>query len=101
MILPSVNPYLSTKDLAVKLDRRIPPGEKMVLCRSLEGGALFYTDRRILLLRTSAEVRNFLDSDKRVYCMIQRSDYNRLDYVREASTIIDQQGDKLIISNKK
>ncbi len=101
VILPSVNPYLSTKDLAVKLDRSTPPGEKMVLCRTLEGGALFYTDRRILVLRTAAEVRNFLDSDKRLYCMIQRRDYDRLDYVREASTIIDQQGDKLIISNKK
>jgi hypothetical protein len=99
-ILPSIDPYLSTKDLVQKMDRMVPPGEKLAYFPSLEGAGLFYTDRRALVLRTSEELKRYLSSERRVYCMISRNWYYEVDGLQQMSTIVASQGNKLIISNR-
>ena len=44
MIVPIMDPYRSTKGFALKLDRMLAPGEKMVFGRVLRDSALFYTE---------------------------------------------------------
>ena len=99
-IFPSLNPYFTTKRLAQKLDRWVPPGEKLAFINSVKDTALFYTDRRALLLRTPGEAFDFLRQDQRVYCIVNKRLYKDLDRVREISHIIEEEGGKLIISNR-
>jgi len=101
VILPLVNPYRSTKGLAQKLDLMVPPGEKLVFYRYLRESALFYTNRRALLLIVPQQLRDYLASEKRVFCVIDRRSFERLGRTEKIAYVIDQEGGKLIISNKK
>ena len=100
-IIPSIDPYFSTRDLALRLDRMIPPGEKLVFINSGKEAALFYTGRKARILRTPRETIDFLSQDKRVFCIVNKGLYTDLDKVKKVSYIIDEQGGKLIISNRK
>ena len=100
-IVPLINPYFTTKELAQRLDQMVPPGEKLVFVNSVKDTALFYTLRGARILRTPKETIDFLGSDQKVYCVVNKSLYNDLDIVRKMSYIIDEEGGKLIISNRK
>jgi len=96
-----MDPYRSTKGLAQKLDRVLAPGEKLVLVRVMRDSALFYTNRKALLLNTRKELTDFLDSPGRVYCIIKRSLFESNKTFGPMADIIDQEGHKVILSNKK
>jgi 4-amino-4-deoxy-L-arabinose transferase-like glycosyltransferase len=100
-IVPLINPYFTTKELAQRLDRMIPLGEKLVFINSEKDTALFYTDRKALILRTPNETTDFLSQDKRVFCIVNKNLYRDLDKVKKMSYIIGEDGGKLIISNRK
>jgi 4-amino-4-deoxy-L-arabinose transferase-like glycosyltransferase len=100
-IIPSVNPYRSTKRLAQKLDRMLAPGEKLVFARVMRDSALFYTDRRALILNTRKELMTFLGSNERVFCIIKRNLFESDEKFGQMAYIIDQEGHKVIISNKE
>ena len=99
--VPLMNPYRSTKGFALKLDQMLPQGEKLVFGRVLRDSALFYTNRKAILLTTRKELMSFLGSDKRVFCVIRRSLIEQDDKLRPLAHIIDQEGHKVIISNRK
>jgi len=97
VIVPSVNPYRSTRELALQYDRLIRPGDKFTFYRRIKETALFYTGRRADVLKKPDQLQNYLDSDKPVFCIITRSRYSELN---KPGYIVAQQGDKLLISNK-
>ena len=101
VVVPQMNPYRSTKGFGLKLDRMLPPGEKLVFGRVLRDSALFYTNRKALLLTTRKELMDFLGSDERVFCVIRRSLVESDSRLREMAHIIDQEGHKVIISNRE
>jgi hypothetical protein len=101
MIIPSVDPYRSTKGFALKLDRLVDPGEKLVFYRRMRDSALFYTDRRAILLTTPRQLINYLDSSKRVYCVINREYFKEIKALDNRAHVIDREGHKLMISNRK
>ena len=101
MIIPSVDPYRSTKGFAQKLDRLVDPGEKFVFYRRMRESALFYTDRKAILLTTPQQLINCLDSSKRVYCVINRSYFKEIKELESRAHVIDREGHKLMISNQE
>ncbi|HSB06605.1 MAG TPA: glycosyltransferase family 39 protein [Thermodesulfobacteriota bacterium] len=101
MIVPSVDPYRSTKRLAQKLDGMLAPGEKLVFARVMRDSALFYTHRRALILNTRKELMNLLGSNERVFCIIKRNLFERDEKFGQMAYVIDQEGHKVIISNRK
>ena len=101
VIIPSVDPYRSTKGFAQKLDRRVDPEEKLVFYRRLRDSALFYTDRKAIVLFTPQQLINYLDSDKRVYCVINRNYFKEIKELENRAHVIDHEGNKLMISNQK
>jgi len=101
VVVPLMNPYRSTKGFALKLDRMLPPGEKLVFGRILRDSALFYTNRKAILLTTRKEMMDFLGSDERVFCVIRRSLIENDEKLRPLAHIIDESGHKVIISNRK
>jgi 4-amino-4-deoxy-L-arabinose transferase-like glycosyltransferase len=97
VIVPSVNPYRSTRELALQYDRLIPPGEKFTFYSRIKETALFYTGRRARVLKKPDQLQNYLDSDKPVFCIITRNRYSDL---KTPVCVLAQEGDKLLISNK-
>ena len=98
VIVPATNPYRSTKQLAARLDRLIPVNEDLVFYSRIKESALFYTDRKARELESLEELKDYLASDKKVYCLITRKKLARLSLM---PYVVERQGDKLLISNNK
>jgi hypothetical protein len=98
MIVPSVNPYRSTKQLSKKYDQLVPANEKLVFYRGIRESALFYTNRRAQSLKTAEQLKDYLASDQRVYAITTRKRLARLPF---RPYVVARQGDKFLISNKK
>jgi 4-amino-4-deoxy-L-arabinose transferase-like glycosyltransferase len=98
LIVPSINPYRSTKQLAGKLDRLIPADEDLVFYRRIKESALFYTHRKARVLMNPEELKDYLASDKKVYCIITRKKLARMPLM---PYVVERHGDKLLISNNK
>ena len=79
LIVPYINPYRSTKGLAAKLDTLLPPGEKLTFVHRLQDSALFYTDRKATILRRPKDIRDYLASDERVFCVIRKRYFDILE----------------------
>ena len=101
LIVPMMDPYRSTKGFALKLDRMLAPGEKIVFGRVLRDSALFYTNRKALLLTTRKELTGFLTSENRVFCVIRKSLIEDDERWRRMAYIIAEEGHKAIVSNRK
>jgi 4-amino-4-deoxy-L-arabinose transferase-like glycosyltransferase len=96
--LPSIDPYRSTRTLAREMDRRLPPGEKLVFFWRLRDSALFYTDRKATILYSEQEVLSYLGSGKMALCIIEKEQYRQFSSVMAASSIIGEEGNKLLIA---
>jgi hypothetical protein len=101
LIVPYINPYRSTKGLAAKLDTLLPPGEKLTFVHRLQDSALFYTDRKATILRRPKDIRDYLASDERVFCVIRKRYFDILESYLPTAHVWNQEGDKLLISNAK
>jgi 4-amino-4-deoxy-L-arabinose transferase-like glycosyltransferase len=97
MIVPSINPYRSARELALQYDRLLPPGAKFVFYRRINESALFYTGRGANVLRNPDQLHKYMASDKRVFCIITRNRYAELN---TPLYVVAQAGDKLLISNR-
>jgi len=98
--IPLINPYRSTKGLAKEMDGMLSPGENLVFFRMLWDSALFYTNRRATILYSEQELQHYLASKKRVLCVIERDQYLQFEHVLKSSYVMDEEGNKLLISNR-
>ena len=100
LIVPPINPYRSTKRLANKIDRMLPEKEDLVFFNRERDSALFYTSRRALVLKTPQQLNEYMQSNKKVYCVLARDHLKKLEDLKQFFDIIDREGDKLLITNK-
>lgn len=100
-MLPSIDAYRSTKGLARELDMMLPPGGKLVFFDKLRDSALFYTNRRAIVLSAPQQLKDFLASDSRVFCVIDREDFEKFDRLRHTTYVLGREGRKLLISNRQ
>jgi hypothetical protein len=98
--VPHMNPYRSTMTLAKEMDSMLPSGEPLVFFSRLRYSALFYTNRKATVLNTNEQLLNYLASNKKTLCVIEREQYEDLPEVAAASSIIAEEGNKLLISGK-
>ena len=99
LIVPYINPYRSTKGLAGKLDEFLPQGEKLVFFHRLQDTTLFYTDRKASILWGQQAITDYLASEKRVFCVIEKKHFDILEKFLPNAHVWAQEGDKLLISN--
>jgi 4-amino-4-deoxy-L-arabinose transferase-like glycosyltransferase len=100
-MLPSIDPYRSTKGLARELDMMLPPGEKLVFFDKLWDSALFYTNRRAIVLSAPQQLKDFLASGRRVFCVIDKTDLEKFEAVKHMTYVLGKEGSKLLISNRQ
>jgi len=101
LIVPYINPYRSTKGLAEKLDPLLSQGEKLTFFHRLQDTTLFYTDRKASILWGKQSIMDFLASDKRVFCVMEKKYFDVLKTDLPSAHVWAQEGDKLLISNAK
>jgi 4-amino-4-deoxy-L-arabinose transferase-like glycosyltransferase len=100
VLVPSINPYRSTKTLALKLDRMLAPGRKLAFYGTLKDSALFYTDRKANILSRPGQLRKRLAlENKKVYIVIEKKRLKALEEVVKQGRLIKQEGDKYILTN--
>jgi 4-amino-4-deoxy-L-arabinose transferase-like glycosyltransferase len=95
---PIMDPYRSTRTLAKEMDSALRPGEPLVFFWRLWDSALFYTNRRATVLHTEEQLLAYLSSNKKTLCVIEREKYAQFPKVAAVSRIIDEEGNRLLIS---
>lgn len=96
--VPLMDPYRSTRGLAREMDALLAPGERLVFYWTLRDSALFYTDRRAIVLHSERELLDYLASDKKALCVIERDQYQQLERAAEISSVLAEEGNKLLIA---
>ncbi|MEJ2170503.1 MAG: glycosyltransferase family 39 protein, partial [Desulfobacterales bacterium] len=98
---PAVNPFRSTKQLAAEYDRLAPEDERFVFYGRILESALFYHDRKAIVLDTPEELQQYLNSNNRVYCILTTKDMRRIADLRQSFDVVGQQANKFLITNKR
>jgi hypothetical protein len=97
-IVPLMNLHQSSREMALEMDKLLPPGEPMPHYSSIRDSALFYTDRSLQLIRNHKELDDLLAIDGQVYCLISASRYREMGL---QAPIVYERGDDLLISNHR
>ena len=98
-IVPAIDPYRSTKRLAMKLDDILKPEENLLFYGREKPSALFYTNRKGTRLDYQ-QLRKAMDSNKTIYCIVSRDDWEEeLASGQNFADIFIIDGKALIISN--
>jgi hypothetical protein len=100
-LVPSIEPFRSSKGLSQKIDKLIPPGEDLVFYLKARETFLFYTKRRAAELKNTQELRNYLASEKQVFCIFKMDDWEDVAMMHATMHIVALEGNKLIASNRK
>jgi hypothetical protein len=100
-VMPLVNPYRSTKGLAQKMNRMLYPGETFVSFLDLKESSLFYTDHKALLIKSPEELRILMGQEKRFFCIMRKIHLLRDVQLQQSASIIDEEGGKVLILNRK
>ncbi|MGB6335481.1 MAG: glycosyltransferase family 39 protein [Thermoanaerobaculia bacterium] len=97
---PATDPYRSTKDLALKLDPRLPPGEEIVFFSRLRDSALFYTGRGAVVFSDPQELDRYFADQERAFCLVEDRYLSKLDEIADGFTIVEKVGNKTLLSNE-
>ncbi|MEE9561675.1 MAG: glycosyltransferase family 39 protein [Thermoanaerobaculia bacterium] len=100
MYAPATDPYRSTKHLALKVDPRLSPGERLVFFGRLRDSALFYTGRGAFVFKKPQDLERFFADQERAFCLVENRDLSRLDEIADRFTIVEKVGNKFLLSNQ-
>ena len=100
-LVPSIEPYRSSKFLAQKIDTLMAPGDDLVFYLKARETFLFYTNRRAIELKSRRQLRKHLASDERVFCIFKMDDWLDVKKLHKKMHIVILEGNKLIASNIK
>jgi hypothetical protein len=101
-VLPEVSHFKSARELALRMNRILPPGEPAVFYRDLRESVVFYSGRRAAMLEKKEELASFLSSPQPVYCLINIKTLDKIKHMLHSPFfIVDQEGYFAFISNRK
>ncbi len=95
-IVPVMNLHRSSREMALELDELLPEGEPIVNCGNMRDSALFYTDRRLRMIRNRKVVRDLLSSEAPFSCLISARRYREMGL---QAPIVRKIGEDLFIGN--
>jgi 4-amino-4-deoxy-L-arabinose transferase-like glycosyltransferase len=99
-IVPLLGPLVSCKQLALKLDNLMPPGESIRFYHRAMASFLFYTNRTGEVLQNPQQLKGYMDSRKTVYCVFKEDDWQDVGDLHGTMQVVARVADKLIVSNK-
>ena len=99
-VIPLLGPLVSGKELALKLDKLMAPGENIRFYLKARASFLFYTNRSVELLKNPRQLKKYMRSPQTVYCVFKHDDWEDVASLHDAMQVVAQVGDKLIVTNK-
>lgn len=96
-IVPLMSERRSSREVAIQLDALLPEGEPIACYSSIRDSALFYTDRKLLVLKSGRQLDDYLSSRDPAYVLISSRRYRKLGL---DSTIVHESAGELVISNR-
>jgi uncharacterized membrane protein len=99
-IAPLLGPLISSKELALKLDKLLDPGESITFYLKARASFIFYTDRSAELLENPQQLMEYMVNRKKVYCVFKYDDWEDVANLHDTMQIVAKVGDKLIVSNR-
>jgi 4-amino-4-deoxy-L-arabinose transferase-like glycosyltransferase len=93
---PAMEPYRSTKRIALTVDRMLPPGEKMVFYHRVKDTAPFYNDRQGIALWGLDKLEEYLSRPGAI-CIVNTKWRELLGEVRVPYRVVEEHGAHLIV----
>ncbi len=87
--------YRSSRIIALELDRRLAPNEKMMFFFDLQESALYYTRRQARKIRGNRVLSRYLQTEGNLI-IIEKKTEHRLEDMRDEYEIVFEHGDKII-----
>lgn len=100
-LVPSIDPFRSGKTLARKIDQLLAPSEDLVFYLKARDTFLFYTNRKAAVLKTPQALKDYMASDRQVFCIFKLDDWQDVEMLHNMMHVVALDGNKLIASNKK
>jgi hypothetical protein len=100
LIAPPVGVHRSTRELAMELDKMLPRGEKMVFYHTLKDSALFYTDRKAVVIKSGDAFVEYMLSNTPVLCIIEKRHLEDFEELEGKVNVLSHRGKNLLITNK-
>ena len=100
LVVEDVNPYRSTRELALSVDAELAPGADLVFLGRIKESALFYVDRRARSIRAREDVEAYLSSDERVFLFVGRSRADEFEEMGLAAHVVARHGAVTVLSNR-
>jgi len=103
LVGPTIGAFASSKAIVPELERRLARGEAIVCFRripSVGDAALFYTGRPGRVVRGEEQLREYLASPQRVYCLVKTSQLDRIEGAKDVYTEVHREGGRTLISNR-
>ncbi len=106
LVLPQVERYETSKDVAQRLNMLMKPGERLGAQSNYLPGLAFYADKFAVNMDPHHVFINFLNSDKRVWCVVKEKNHNGVydplindEYVKP-SYLVYKVGKRSVITNE-
>ncbi len=97
LVMPFFDGHRSSRDLARRLDEFLPAGQPVAFYRRIKESVLYYSGRRALLINRRLDLRDYLQSSNRVYCIVEERSIERVGRLAHA---VENVGGKVIVSNR-
>jgi 4-amino-4-deoxy-L-arabinose transferase-like glycosyltransferase len=97
-LLTMVDSYRSSKQIAMQVDRMLPPGAKITFYNDIRDGALFYTDREAEELLNAKEFEAHLDTEGALI-IVPLNWIHQVEHLQGRYRVVAQYGNKVIVES--
>lgn len=97
LILPAMVPYRSTKDLALKMDALLAPGEPFIFFDIRRDSALFYTNRIGIFLTHYDQLVWRLTSSKNKWAVVDEDKLRKFPTLDKVARIVGREGNAVLV----
>jgi len=95
-LLSMVDSYRSSKEIAISIDRMLPPGEKIVFHHEIRDAALFYTDREAVALHNAERFGEYIETDGAL-AIVDLNWVHQIEHLQDRYRVVEQYGNKIIV----
>jgi 4-amino-4-deoxy-L-arabinose transferase-like glycosyltransferase len=96
LLLPAIDAYRTSKYVALALDARLRPGLPLVFYPDLRESALFYTDRRGVELKTTAELEEYLREPGAI-CVLDPGRLDGVTHLTDRYRVVERWANKIVV----
>jgi 4-amino-4-deoxy-L-arabinose transferase-like glycosyltransferase len=95
-LLSMVDSYRSSKEIAISIDRMLPPGEKIVFYNEIRPSAAFYVDRDLVALHSAELFEEYIETDGAL-AIATLNWVHQIEHLQDRYRVVERYGNKIIV----